>query len=88
MHDPHSVMFITKRPEIEMISGNGSWLVDNNGKHYLDFMQGWAVNCLGHGNPGMIAALDAQARKVINHSLRQVAVTVIFHDTHRAMAFG
>jgi len=68
MHDPHSVMFITKRPEIEMVSGNGSWLVDNNGKQYLDFMQGWAVNCLGHSNPGMIAALDTQARKVINPS--------------------
>lgn len=68
MHDTHSVMFITKRPEIEMISGKGSWLVDNNEKHYLDFMQGWAVNCLGHSNPGMIAALETQARKVINPS--------------------
>ena len=68
MHNPHSVMFITNRPEIEMVSGNGSWLVDNNGKKYLDFMQGWAVNCLGHANPGMIAAIESQARKVINPS--------------------
>ncbi len=68
MLDTSSLMFITKRPDIEMVSGQGSWLVDNNGKHYLDFMQGWAVNCLGHSNPGMIAALDAQARKVINPS--------------------
>jgi acetylornithine/N-succinyldiaminopimelate aminotransferase len=68
MHDPHSVMFITKRPEIEMVSGDGSWLTDNNGKRYLDFMQGWAVNCLGHSNPGMIEALNTQARKVINPS--------------------
>lgn len=68
MHDPHSVMFITKRPEIEMVSGKGSWLIDNNGKNYLDFMQGWAVNCLGHANPGMISALESQARKVINPS--------------------
>ena len=68
MHDPHSVMFITKRPDVEMVSGKGSWLEDNNGKHYLDFMQGWAVNCLGHSNPGMISALETQARKVINPS--------------------
>jgi acetylornithine/N-succinyldiaminopimelate aminotransferase len=61
-------MFITKRPDIEMVSGKGSWLEDNNGKHYLDFMQGWAVNCLGHSNPGMISALETQARKVINPS--------------------
>jgi acetylornithine/N-succinyldiaminopimelate aminotransferase len=68
MLDTHSVMFITKRPDIEMISGQGSWLTDNNGKRYLDFMQGWAVNCLGHSNPGMIEALNTQARKVINPS--------------------
>lgn len=68
MHDTHSVMYITKRPDIEMVSGEGSWLVDNNDKRYLDFMQGWAVNCLGHSNPSMIHALETQARKVINPS--------------------
>ena len=51
-----------------MVEGNGSWLTDNNGKRYLDFLQGWAVNCLGHGNPGMIEALNAQAKKLINPS--------------------
>ena len=66
--DTHSVMFITQRPDIVMVEGNGSWLTDNNGKRYLDFLQGWAVNCLGHGNPGMIAALNAQAKKLINPS--------------------
>ena len=66
--DAHSVMFITPRPEVIMVEGKGSWLVDNNGKRYLDFLQGWAVNCLGHGNPGMIEALNAQAKKLINPS--------------------
>ena len=66
--DTHSVMFITQRPDIVMVEGSGSWLTDNNGKRYLDFLQGWAVNCLGHGNPGMIAALNAQAKKLINPS--------------------
>jgi acetylornithine/N-succinyldiaminopimelate aminotransferase len=61
-------MFITPRPEVVMMEGNGSWLTDNNGKRYLDFLQGWAVNCLGHCNPGMIEALNAQARKLINPS--------------------
>ena len=68
MQDPHSLMYITKRPEIVMMSGEGSWLTDNEGKRYLDFLQGWAVNCLGHANPGMIRALEEQARKVINPS--------------------
>ena len=66
--DTHSVMYITKRPEIMFVEGHGSWLVDDHGKKYLDFLQGWAVNCLGHSNPGIIEALDAQARKVINPS--------------------
>ena len=66
--DTHSVMFITQRPDVVMVEGKGSWLVDNNGKRYLDFLQGWAVNCLGHGNPGMIEALNIQAKKLINPS--------------------
>jgi len=66
--DTHAVMFITQRPDVIMVEGKGSWLMDNNGKHYLDFLQGWAVNCLGHGNPGMIEALNSQAKKLINPS--------------------
>ena len=68
MQDAHSLMYITKRPEIVMISGEGSWLTDDSGKRYLDFLQGWAVNCLGHSNPGMIAALEKQSRQLINPS--------------------
>ena len=66
--DTQAVMFITKRPDVIMIEGRGSWLTDNNGKRYLDFLQGWAVNCLGHSNLGMIEALNAQAKKLINSS--------------------
>jgi acetylornithine/N-succinyldiaminopimelate aminotransferase len=66
--DTHSVMFITQRPELVMVEGHGSWLTDNNGKRYLDFLQGWAVNCLGHSNPGMIESLNTQAKKLINPS--------------------
>jgi len=66
--DTHSVMFITKRPEVIMVEGKGSWITDNNGKRYLDFLQGWAVNCLGHSNPGIVAALNTQAKKLINSS--------------------
>jgi len=61
-------MFITPRPEVIMVEGKGSWLTDNNGKRYLDFLQGWAVNCLGHCNPGMIEALNQQAKTLINPS--------------------
>ena len=66
--DADSVMFITKRPDIVMVEGKGSWLTDQNGKRYLDFLQGWAVNCLGHCNPGIVNALHQQAQKLINPS--------------------
>ncbi|MBM3349649.1 MAG: acetylornithine transaminase [Betaproteobacteria bacterium] len=66
--DAHSVMYITKRPDIIMMEGKGSWLIDQNGKRYLDFLQGWAVNCLGHCNPGIISALHVQSQKLINPS--------------------
>ncbi|TWG85805.1 acetylornithine aminotransferase [Cupriavidus gilardii J11] len=63
-----SLMYITNRPELVFVEGKGSWLTDHQGKRYLDFVQGWAVNCLGHSNPGMVEALNAQARKLINPS--------------------
>ncbi|WP_338860709.1 acetylornithine transaminase [Mycetohabitans rhizoxinica] len=63
-----SLMYITDRPDIVFTHGNGSWLYDNNGKRYLDFIQGWAVNALGHGNDAMIDALNRQARLLINPS--------------------
>ena len=46
----------------------GVWLWDVSGKRYLDFIQGWAVNSLGHCNDGMIEAMDKQARTLINPS--------------------
>jgi acetylornithine/N-succinyldiaminopimelate aminotransferase len=63
-----SLMYITSRPDIVFTRGQGSWLYDNEGKRYLDFIQGWAVNCLGHANEAMIAALNTQARQLINPS--------------------
>ena len=63
-----SLMYITNRPELVFTEGKGSWLTDQHGKRYLDFVQGWAVNCLGHSNPGMIEALTKQAHKIINPS--------------------
>jgi acetylornithine/N-succinyldiaminopimelate aminotransferase len=61
-------MKITDRPPVVMVEGHGSWLRDEDGKTYLDFVQGWAVNCLGH-SPAVIAETIAfQARRLINCS--------------------
>jgi len=67
-HPVQSLMYITNRPDIVFTSGKGSWLEDSSGKRYLDFMQGWAVNCLGHSPDVIIDALNVQARKLINPS--------------------
>lgn len=63
-----SLMFITLRPDLVFERGEGSWLYDHQGKAYLDFIQGWAVNTLGHCPPEIAAALVAQAGKLINPS--------------------
>ena len=63
-----SIMPITPRPEIIFESGQGSWLSDQNGKRYLDFVQGWAVNTLGHCSPVITAAITQQAAKLVNPS--------------------
>ena len=63
-----SLMFITPRPDIVFERGEGSWLYDHAGRKYLDFIQGWAVNCLGHCPPEIAAALTAQASRLINPS--------------------
>lgn len=63
-----SLMTITNRPELVFERGEGSWLFDHQGKRYLDFIQGWAVNCLGHCPPEITAALTEQAGKLLNPS--------------------
>ena len=54
-------MPITTRPPVVMVEGTGSWLRDSEGREYLDFVQGWAVNCLGHCHPAVVEALRTQA---------------------------
>ena len=51
-HPFDALMDITARPPTVFVSGEGSYLWDDSGKRYLDFMQGWAVNCLGHSPAG------------------------------------
>ena len=62
------VMDIAKRPNVVFTGGEGSWLTDSDGKRYLDFIQGWAVNCLGHSPKPLIEALTRQATRLLNCS--------------------
>jgi len=61
-----SVMPVAKRPDICFVKGKGSWLWDSHGKAYLDFVQGWAVNCLGHCPDVISEAICKQAETLIH----------------------
>jgi acetylornithine/N-succinyldiaminopimelate aminotransferase len=52
------------RKKIAFKKGKGSFLYATNGKKYLDFVQGIAVNSLGHANSYLIKAMNKQAKKV------------------------
>jgi acetylornithine/N-succinyldiaminopimelate aminotransferase len=61
-------MDVAARPPLVFVEGRGSWLIDHRGKRYLDFVQGWAVNSLGHCPPQIQDALSRQARRLISAS--------------------
>jgi len=64
----NTLMEITSRPDLVFVRGQGSWLEDHAGKRYLDFVQGWAVNTLGHCAPEMQKALLDQSKLLMNPS--------------------
>jgi acetylornithine/N-succinyldiaminopimelate aminotransferase len=64
----NALMEITARPPLVFVRGAGSWLWDHEGRRYLDFVQGWAVNSLGHCPKAIADALAAQAATLINPS--------------------
>jgi len=63
-----ALMDITARPQTVFVRGEGSYLWDDGGRRYLDFIQGWAVNCLGHSPPALARALADQAKNLITPS--------------------
>jgi acetylornithine/N-succinyldiaminopimelate aminotransferase len=67
-HPFDALMEITARPLAVFVRGEGSFLWDDTGKRYLDFVQGWAVNCLGHSPPQVAEALTAQAKLLLTPS--------------------
>ena len=52
------------RKKISFKRGKGSFLYSHNGKKYLDFVQGIAVNSLGHSHPHLIKAVNSQVKKL------------------------
>lgn len=63
-----ALMDITPRPPLVFVRGQGSWLWDHEDRRYLDFVQGWAVNCLGHCPEVIAEALATQSHLLITPS--------------------
>ncbi len=63
-----SLMPIAPRPDLVFVRGAGAYLYDRQGRRYLDWVQGWAVNCLGHSPAAVTRALSDQAATLINPS--------------------
>jgi acetylornithine/N-succinyldiaminopimelate aminotransferase len=63
-----AVMETYKRLKIAPTGGEGSWLFDEEGNRYLDFIGGIATNSLGHGHPALVEAIREQAGKLIHCS--------------------
>src|ERR671932_1345955 len=63
-----AVMENYKRMSIATTKGKGSWLFDEEGNRYLDFIAGIATNALGHGHPALVEAIKEQAEKLIHCS--------------------
>ena len=57
-----------KRAPVEFVDGDGVYLIDADGKRYLDFVSGIAVNALGYGDEGLRAALHQAADGLIHVS--------------------
>jgi acetylornithine/N-succinyldiaminopimelate aminotransferase len=62
------LMSVTERPAQVFVRGQGAWLWDAAGTRYLDWLQGWAVNALGHCPPEVAQALQVQSGLLLTPS--------------------
>jgi acetylornithine/N-succinyldiaminopimelate aminotransferase len=64
-----SLFFQTyKRLPVDVIEGHGCYLTDRQGKRYLDFFGGLAVNALGYGHPRILEAIRTQTERYVHLS--------------------
>ncbi len=61
-------MYCARRQPVVIVRGEGSRVWDDQGKEYLDFTSGWAVNNVGHANKEVADAIAEQARTLLQTS--------------------
>ena len=57
-----SVLPTYSRAPLNFVKGEGSWLIEADGRRFLDFGAGIAVNALGHAHPALVKRLSYQAQ--------------------------
>ena len=85
------LMPVYGRCEVAPVRGEGCYLYDAEGREWLDMASGIAVNCLGHGHPHLVQAIQKQAATLMHTSnlykapaqehLAQRLVELTFADT-------
>ncbi len=63
-----ALMPVYPRCGVRPVRGEGAYLFGEQGERYLDFASGIAVNCLGHGHPGLVKAIADQAATLMHVS--------------------
>ena len=66
--DARDYLPVFARYKIVLDHGEGVYVYDTQGKKYIDFLGGIAVNVLGHGYPALVNAVASQAKKMIHCS--------------------
>ena len=72
------VVHTYNRPSFVLDHGKGAYLYDTEGKAYLDFLGGIAVNALGHQHPAVVKAIQEQAVKLLH-------VSNLYHTAPQAL---
>jgi len=78
--DSAHVLFTAARPPLVLTHGAGDVVFDRDGRRYLDFVQGWAVNALGHAPALVRDALARQSARLLHGS------AAFFNDAQLALA--
>jgi predicted acetylornithine/succinylornithine family transaminase len=63
-----AVLGTYKRGDVEMVRGEGVYLIDSDGKRYLDFVSGIAVNALGYSDAGLVATMKTASEGLLHVS--------------------
>src|SRR3979409_864151 len=64
----HYIFNTYRRYPLVIKRAKGSWVWDDKGKKYLDFFSGLAVSGIGHTMPPVVAAIQAQSKKLLHTS--------------------